>query len=188
MGTEFANRGGGTTSVWLPVSAARAYAALGNGERALTAIHDAENAWDSVEPDAVDELGGICTFNQPRTLYYTADALAWLPAEADNAVAFSTRAVAAYADRTDPAWAFGDEAGSHADLAISRIALRDIEGAREALTSVLDLTPEQRINGIVHSVQRVHQAVTRAGLADNAHDLIDQIEDFTHTPLRALPQ
>jgi hypothetical protein len=51
----------------------------------------------------------------------------------------------------------------------------------------LELAPEQRINGIVHSAQRVHQAVTRAGLADDAHDLIDQIEDFTHTPLRALP-
>ena len=103
-------------------------------------------------------------------------------------MAFSTRAVAAYADRTDPAWAFGDEAGSHADLAISRIASRDIEGAREALASVLELAPEQRINGIVHSVQRVHQAVTRAGLADDAHDLIDQIEDFAHTPLKALPR
>jgi hypothetical protein len=188
MGTEYAGQGGGTTSVWLPVSAARAYAALGNSERALTAIHAAENAWDHVEPDAVDELGGICTFNQPRTLYYAADALAWLPAEADNAVAFSTRAVAAYADHSDPAWAFGDEAGSHADLAISRIASRDIEGAQDALAPVLDLAPEQRINGIVHSVQRVHQAVTRAGLADDAHDLIEHIEDFTHTPLSALPR
>jgi hypothetical protein len=188
MGTAFANQGGGTTSVWLPVSAARAYAALGNGDRALTAIRAAEEAWDTVEPDAVDELGGICTFNQPRTLYYSADALAWLPAEADNAVAFSTRAVAAYADRSDPAWAFGDEAGSHADLAISRVAARDIEGAWDALAPVLELAPERRINGIVHSVQRVHQAVTRAGLADDASDMIEQIEDFTHTPLKALPR
>ncbi|WP_245908210.1 hypothetical protein [Pseudosporangium ferrugineum] len=187
MGTEHAGHAGGTTSVWLPVSAARAYAALGNSDRALSAIRAAEDAWDHVEPDAVDELGGICTFNQPRTLYYAADALAWLPTEADNAVAFSTRAVAAYADRTDPAWAFGDQAGAHADLAISRIASRDIEGAREALAPVLDLVPEQRINGIVHSVQRVHQAVARAGLIDDAHDLIDHIENFTHTPLKALP-
>jgi hypothetical protein len=75
-------------------------------------------------------------------------------------------------------------AGSHADLAISRIASRDIEEARDALAPVPELTPEQRINGIVHSV---HQAVTRAGLADDAHDLLDQIEDVTHTPLKALP-
>jgi tetratricopeptide (TPR) repeat protein len=188
MGTAFANHGGGTTSVWLPVSAARGYAALGNSERALNAIRTAEDAWNAVEPDAVDELGGICTFNQPRTMYYAADALAWLPAEADNAVTYSDRAVAAYADRTDPAWAFGDEAGSHADLAISRVASRDLEGAEEALAPVLELAPEQRINGIVHSVQRVHQSITRAGLADDAHELVDRIEDFTHTPLKALPR
>jgi hypothetical protein len=188
MGTEFANRGNGTTSVWLPVSAARAYAALGNGDRALAAIRTAEDAWSGVDPDAVDELGGICTFNQPRTLYYAADALAWLPSEADKAVDFSTRAVAAYTDRADPDWAFGDEAGSHADLAISRIASRDVEGAEDALAPVLELIPEQRINGVVHSVQRVHQAVTRAGLADDARGLIDQIEDFTHTPLKWLPR
>src|SRR6266536_650128 len=76
MGGEFAARAGGTTSVWLPVSAARAYAALGNAEQATAAIHRAEDAWDQVQPDEVDELGGICTFNQPRTLYYAADALA----------------------------------------------------------------------------------------------------------------
>jgi hypothetical protein len=134
------------------------------------------------------ELGGTCTFNQPRTLYDAADALAWLPAEAHDAVTFSTRAVAAYSDRNDPAWAFSDEAGSHADLAIARIAARDIEGAQEALATVLDLAPDQRINGIVHSAQRVHHSLTRAGLAADAHDLIGQIEYFTATPLKALPR
>ncbi|MFI7596715.1 hypothetical protein [Actinoplanes sp. NPDC049681] len=74
-------------------------------------------------------------WSEIRTPYSAADALAWLPAQADNAVALSTRAVAAYADRTDPAWAFGDEAGSHAELAISRIASRDIEAARRPVGS-----------------------------------------------------
>ncbi len=174
--------------MWLPVSAARAYAALGNSDRGVAAIRAAEDAWDSVEPDAVDELGGICTFNQARTLYYGADALAWLPGQAEEAVALSSRAVAAYEDRSDPSSAFGDEAGSRADLTIARVALRDVEGAADALAPVLELVPEQRINGIVHSVLRVHHAVTRAGLAEEASDLIEQIEDFMHTPLKALPR
>lgn len=182
MGSHFASRTGGTTSVWLPVSAARGDAASGNSERAINAIRAAEAAWEHVEPDEVDDLGGICTFSQPRTLYYAADALAWLPGEADNAVDFSTRAVDAYSDPTDPAWAFGDQAGSHSDLAIARVAARDLEGANEALAPVLDLPPEQRINGIVHSVQRVHQALTRSGLAAAASDMIEHIED-SHTPL-----
>ncbi|WP_245922775.1 XRE family transcriptional regulator [Paractinoplanes atraurantiacus] len=188
MGTAFANQGSGTTTVWLPVSLARAYAALGNGDKALAAVRNAEDAWESVRPDDMDELGGICTFTRPRTLYYAADALAWLPNEADNAVSYSTRAVAAYSDTTDPAWAFGDEAGSRTDLAIARIASRQIEGAAEALAPVLDLAPEQRINGIISSAQRVHQAVTRAGLANDGRELIEQIEDFTLTPLKALPR
>jgi len=53
---------------------------------------------------------------------------------------------------------------------------------------VLDLPVEQRINGIVHSVQRVHQSLSRAGLAGDAGDLVDGIEDFTHTQVRALPR
>ncbi|MEU2983388.1 hypothetical protein ABZ647_03220 [Micromonospora aurantiaca] len=174
--------------MWLPVSAARGYAALGNSAKALSAIRAAEEAWSRVEPDEVDELGGICTFNQPRTLYYAADALAWLPNEADQAVDFSTRAVNAYANPNDPAWAFGDQAGSHSDLAIARIAARDLEGAVEAVRPVLELPPSQRINGIIHSVQRVHQAVTRAGLSVEGRDLLQQIEDFTSTPLKALPR
>lgn len=188
MGTAFAARSSGTTSVWLPVSAARSYAALGNTQKALAAVQAAEAAWDHVEPDAMDELGGICTFSQPRTVYYAADALAWLPAETERAVAFAARAVDAYADPSDPTWAFGDQAGAHTDLAIARLAGRDIEGAAEALAPVLDLDPTQRINGIVHSVQRVHRAIGRAGLADDAHDMIEAIENFTATPLKALPR
>jgi hypothetical protein len=154
----------------------------------MDAIHRAEDAWEQVHQDEVDELGGICTFSQPRTLYYAADALAWLPDGSERGQEYSTRAVDAYANPTDPAWAFGDEAGSHSDLAIARIAGRDLEGAADALAPVLDLPPEQRINGIIHSVQRVHQALTRAGLATDAGDLVDGIEDFTHTPVRALPR
>jgi hypothetical protein len=188
MGATFAARAGGTTSVWLPISAARAYAALGSAEHVTEAIHRAEDSWEQVSPDEVDELGGICTFSQPRTLYYAADALAWLPDEAERAQEYSTRAVAAYTNPADPAWAFGDQAGSHAALAMARIAGRDLEGAADALAPVLGLPPEQRINGIIHSVQRVHRALSRAGLASNAGDLVDAIEDFTHTPVRALPR
>jgi hypothetical protein len=188
MGSQFAGRTNGTTSVWLPVSAARAYAALGNADRTLAAIRAAEDAWDHVEPDEMDELGGICTFNQPRTLYYAADALAWLPDEAEHTMSFATRAVDAYADRTDPAWAFGDQAGAHSDLAIARVSARDVDGATEALAPVLELVPDERINGVIHSVQRVHQALTRSGLASDAPNLIDQIEDFTVTSLNARPR
>jgi hypothetical protein len=187
-GAAFAALNGGTTAIWLPVSAARAHAALGNTDKALAAIRAAEQAWENIQPDDVDALGGICTFNQPRTLYYAADALAWLPDQGPLAQQYSADAVAAYADPNDPAWAFGDQAGSHTNLAIARIVGGDLDGAAEALRPVLDLPAAQRINGIRHSVQRVQRALVHAGLTGSAADLIEEMDAFTATSTTALPR
>jgi len=187
-GVEHAGRVGNTASVWLPANEARAWAALGNAAEAKAAISRAQTAWDHVQPDDLDELGGICTFNRSRTLYYAADAFAWLPSEAAAAGRYSQQAVTAYEDTNSPDWAFGDQAGSRADLTIARIAGRDIEGATEALEPVLALPAEQRINGVIHSVQRVGRAITDAGLATEGRDLRDEIEMFARTPLKALPR
>ena len=52
---------------------------------------------------------------------------------------------------------------------------------------MLALPPEQRINGIVHSVNRVHRAVASAD-STAGRELQERIEDYTRTPLRAVPQ
>lgn len=195
QGNEYAHFTGGTASVWLPASAARAHAALGNAEAAMTEIHRAESAWETASPDEVDELGGICTFNRPRTLYYAADALVGLPVETattknhtSKAEDYSTRAVQAFADRNDPGWAFSSQAGAHTDLAIARVLARDVEGAADALAPVLDLPIEKRIHGVTGSVQRVYQALARVEGTEEAADLIEAIEDFIRHPLAALPR
>lgn len=187
-GGEFATLAGNTTAVWLPLNEARALAALGNVEQARAAIDAAERAWDTVHGDDLDELGGICTFSRPRALYYAADSLAWLPSEAAEAERYSLAAVDAYRDNTGPDWAFGDQAGSHTDLAIARIGRGELDGAADAIAPVLNLPAERRINGIVASAQRVHQALTRSGLASDAADLREQIEIFTSAPINALPR
>jgi hypothetical protein len=189
-GAEFASRSRGTVSVWLPASEARALAALGDGNGARTAIRRAEEAWNHVQPDQLDELGGICSFNRSRALYYAADALAWLPDQAEEAGEYAGQAVLAYSDSASPEWAFGDQAGSHADLAISRLALGELDGAVEAIAPVLQLESKRRINGIVHSVERVQAALAHSGLAtdERAGDLVDEIESFTRTPAAALPR
>jgi hypothetical protein len=51
---------------------------------------------------------------------------------------------------------------------------------------VLDLPPEQRMNGIVISLRRVHKALSRSPLAADGRDLQEQIEMFTRTPLRSI--
>ena len=175
-----------TASVWLPVSEARAWAALGNTEKTVAALRQAEDAWTTVEPDEMDELGGICTFTRPRQLYYAADALAWLPSEAAMAEDYSLQAVAAYADTTVPEWSFGDEAGSRTDLAVARIAQGEVEGAAEAVQPVLALPVSHRINGILASARHVHTAVTSAPRSPAGDQLQEQIETFMRTPATSL--
>ena len=172
-----------TASIWLPVGEARAWAALGNSAAARAAIERAEDGWARVQPDEVDELGGICTFSRARQLYYAADALAWLPSEAEAAEQYSMEAVAAYSDTTAPEWAFGDSAGSSCDLAVARVMRGEIAGASEALQPVLGLPPEQRINGIVASVKHVHRALTTLPRSAETTELQEQIEMFARTPL-----
>ncbi|WP_327349030.1 hypothetical protein [Streptomyces europaeiscabiei] len=185
-GAEFVTTN--TSSVWLPMNEARAWAALGNANAARAAIERAENAWDGVQEDEVDELGGLCSFGRTRQIYYAAEALSWLPSQADAAGDYAARAVEAYADTASPEWAFGDQAGSHSALAIARIQAGELEGAEEAVAPVLGLVPEQRINGIITCTQRVHRALRDSPLADAGADLQEQIEVFTRTPLKSLPR
>lgn len=109
------------------------------------------------------------------------------PTKARSHQQYSADAVAAYADPNDPAWAFGDQAGSHTNLAIARITSGDLDGAVEAIRPVLDLPAAQRINGIRHSVQRVQRALVYAGLTDSAADLIEEMDTFAATSAIALP-
>ncbi|WP_235485479.1 hypothetical protein [Streptomyces roseoverticillatus] len=187
-GAEFAALSHSTTSVWLPISEARAWAALGNVNQTHAAIRRAEEAWNEVRSDEVDELGGLCSFGRTRQIYYAADALAWLPSEAGAAQDYAAQAVDVYADTSGPEWAFGDAAGSRADLAIARIHLGQLEGAYEAVSPILELAPENRINGIINSAMRVHKALSRSPLAPSGSDLQERIEMFTRTPLRSLPR
>ncbi|MGH3974801.1 MAG: hypothetical protein ACRDS9_15945, partial [Pseudonocardiaceae bacterium] len=185
-GAAYAQRASNTALVCLAASEARAWAALGDGEHARDAIDRAERARDQVHPDELDAMGGIATFGRPRQLYFAADALVWLPDESPAAEDYARQAVEAYSDPADPHWAFGDAAGSYAALAIARIGRGEIDGAAEALTPVLDLPAEQRINGIVHSVNRVHQALNHVPTSTIARELQERIESYALTPVRAL--
>ncbi|MEV0821082.1 hypothetical protein [Nonomuraea rubra] len=187
QGAEFATRSRNSSMVWLPMNEARCWAALGNTINTTAAIQRAEDAWNHVEPDDMDELGGIATFSRPRQLYYAADALAWLPSEADRAERYSQEAITEYSDQSRPEWAFGDQAGSYSNLAIARVQQGQVEGAAEALTPVLDLPSDQRINGIIKSVEHVHQVLSKAPISGEAQRLQEHIEFFTRAPLKALP-
>jgi hypothetical protein len=51
---------------------------------------------------------------------------------------------------------------------------------------VLDLPTEQRINGIVHSVNRVHRAFNHTPPNATTRDIQERIESYVLTPVRVL--
>jgi hypothetical protein len=172
--------------VWLPVSEANAWAVLGNAEKARDGIERAERAWDQVRANDLDEMGGIAAFSRARQLHFTAGALIWLPDESSTAEVYASQAVEQYSDPTGPEWSFAGAAGSQAVLAIARIGSGKIEGAAEALVQVLNLPPEQRVNGIIQSVNQVHRILSSIPASVTVRGLQERIESYVLGPARVL--
>jgi hypothetical protein len=182
-GTRFASAARSTTLVWVPSIEARAWAQLGNDDRAYELVQHAERMRDQVRPDELDELGGVCTFDRSRQLYVVGDALAWLPRRAKLCRRYCEEAVAAYQDTTAPNWSFAFQAGSCATLAIARIGMGELDGAAEAMTRVFELAAAQRINLVVKSVRRLHSVLSNSPLAGNHPELTEKIRVFADSQL-----
>ncbi|MCW2904569.1 MAG: hypothetical protein JWO67_6834 [Streptosporangiaceae bacterium] len=187
LGADPAARTTGTSSVWLPAQEARAWAILGDADKAENAISRASDARNQVQGDDLDALGGIMTFTRPRQLYYLADARVWLPGAEAQAEQAASEAITAYQDAEPAQRSFSDEAGARADQALARATCGDLEGAAEALRPVLDLPPDQRIGGVVSSVMRVHSALRtpEARTAPVSRDMQLEIEAYSQTPASA---
>lgn len=176
----------GSTALWLHSSAARAHARMGNVEETTAAVRRAEEIAETMEASELDDIGGLMTFTHARARYYYADAYAWLPGHGDGE-RIAEQAVEAYANPDAEDWAFGDAAGASCDLAIIRIHNGDIEGARAAVSTVLDLPREQRIGGIIKSVERVGAALATVPASPIRDDLRDELEAYTRAPMEVQP-
>ena len=187
LGAEAAEESHGSARVWVAALETRAWALFGNADETVAAMERADQLREQVQPDDLDEIGGILKFTVPRQTYYAADALAWLPEQRRPAEQRALAAVEAYEAAGPEERSFGDEAGARTDLAVARVRLGDVEGAREALEPVLDLPVAQRINGIVASAQRVHATLRDAATAGSrpARELQEEIETFALSSARA---
>jgi tetratricopeptide (TPR) repeat protein len=187
-GSEIAAATAGSVGVWLASLEARAAGVLGEAETAHTAIKRAQELREHVVEDELDTMGGIMGFTLPRQLYYAAEATAWLPGEARRTVQRATEAIAAYEAAQPEDRSFGDEAGARTALTLGLLGQGELDGAAEAMSPVLDMIPTQRINGVVRSAQRVHDALRgQGGDARVAVDLRDEIEAFCQTPMVTAP-
>jgi hypothetical protein len=188
VGDEAARRTTGTASVWLPAQEARAWAILGDTDKAESAITRAANARDRAQADDLDDLGGIMTFTMPRQLYYAADTRVWLPGAEERAERAAAEAVGAYERADTKERSFSDEAGARADQALARANRGDLDGAAEALRPVLSLPSDQRIGGIIASVMRVHAALREAShrTAPISRTMQLEIESYCQVPASAV--
>lgn len=188
-GADLAANLTGTVTAWLPSLEARAWALLSAAGEAAAAIGRAADRRAQHQPDDLDQIGGLLSFPVAKQHYYAAGAYVFLPGEQANAQREAAAAIELY-ERGDPRRrSYSDEAGAHADLALSRVTDGELDGAREALTPVLDLEPERRIGGIVASAARVHDALRARPYAASpaARSLREQIEAFCQVPAAALP-
>lgn len=184
----------GTVSVWLPSLEARAAALLGDAAGAAAAVEQAARRREAVEPDDLDELGGLLTFPPQKELYYRVEAQVLLGQGATGTAtgAAAEQAVAAFSNPDAPFWAFGDEAGARCNLAVVRLHDDELDGTVDALRPVLDLPPGQRNRGIVVSAQRVHRALghSPARTSHLARELREEITQYAPAtpPAIALPR
>ncbi|WP_079199097.1 hypothetical protein [Streptomyces sp. CB02115] len=138
---------------------------------------------ETVEPDDLDELGGLLTFPAEKELYYRVETEVLLGQGATGTAtgAAAEQAVAAFSNPDAPFWAFGDEAGARCNLSVVRLHDDELGGAVDALRPVLDLPHAQRNRGIVVSAQRVHRALAHSPARSSllARELREEITQFS---------
>lgn len=178
-GAEFGKATNSTVTPWLLACEARANATLGNAERAKELINSAARAHDIAQPDALDEMGGICTFSHSRFLYYSAGTLARLPNESRLAETRSAQAVEAYTDSDEPAWDYSCLADSRLILAYVLVRRGDLDEVEEILRPVLTLPPERRVQSLVKTMGAIHRALGEHLNQRQAIELREKITTFT---------
>jgi hypothetical protein len=187
-GGEIAAELPGSVSAWLPALEARAWALMSMPQEAADALGRAADRRANHQPDDLDEIGGLLTFPQAKQSYYAAGAYVYLDGEQQRAQSEALSALDLFEHGRPEDRSFSDEAGARAELALARVHGGELEGAREALTPVMELVPGRRIGGIITSAARVHQALGdhRHTGSPAARDLREEIEAFVRLPAAAL--
>lgn len=187
-GTEAASALRGSVAAWLPALEARAWAAMSNDKEATIALGAASDKRSAHAPDDLDAIGGILGFPAAKQSYYAAGTYVYLDGQQGQAESQALTALELFENGRPQDRSFSDEAGSRAELALARVHAGHLDGAREAIAPLLDLSPDRRIGGIVLSAERVHQALgaKHHGRSPIARDLREEIEAFCRVPAAAL--
>ncbi|MFE6018659.1 DNA-binding protein [Streptomyces sp. NPDC056441] len=162
---------------------ARAYGHLGHAEAARRALSMSEEVDTDATDDLHDTVGGEFGFTDERLAMSNAST-ALLLGDGATAEASALRAlelVAAKPAKHRSPIVFGK---ASADLAMARLMTNDLDGAAEALETMLSINSTHRGTGIVTRAMSLRRALTQQHLRGTvlAADLGERLEEFTRLP------
>ncbi|MFD9734630.1 hypothetical protein [Umezawaea sp. NPDC059074] len=168
-------RGSGSAELFLSSALALDLARVGDADGATAALRRAQRAGETAQR-VEDELAGPLTCSVERAGSLWSDTELVL-GQADNALAFADRAVAAFEATPEDHRSRGSERMTRLQQVKAHVVLGDLAAAEEALRPVLDTAPAHRVRPLVHRVVEAGaMATTTADPA--ARRIRDAVADF----------
>ncbi|WP_370021743.1 XRE family transcriptional regulator [Planotetraspora sp. GP83] len=173
----------GTPQVRLAALEARAHARLRDASAAEDALRRADHAREAVTGD--DEIGGMLVFPHAKQSFYAATCHLWLGGDQRfrQAERLAAAAVGWYEATPPDRRRTGEQCLAMLDLAAARLALGEIEGAAEAVQSVLSTGSRRRTDSVTRRLRQLSGQLERAAYRDApvALSLREEIQVFTAT-------
>ncbi|MGY1435472.1 MULTISPECIES: hypothetical protein [Streptomyces] len=167
---------------------ARAHGHLRNDREAQRAIRQAGEQAAGDRDELHDDIGGEFDFDLARTAMSNATT-SLLLRDGEAAEASATEALALLSNRPENEQPIVVSGPAAIDLARARLMRREVEGASEALASVLQIPPEWRGAGLLERLTAARIELTSPAFerAPAAVDLAERIEEFSAlSPARRL--
>ncbi len=185
----------GPTAAQLHLKYGRAAAMLGDADIARRAISEAWDARELPNQDDLLQLGGEFVFSRASQHYLAGSTLLEISDAEHDAIAELERATELYAAGPEEGedHGFGMQMLAHSNLALARLRVGELDGARPALGPVLALPPGKRIDPLPQRLEavRTELAAPRYHGSASADELAEEIEDFNRDTivgaLAALP-
>ena len=155
-GVFLTERTAGIMSMLLPLRAARVLALTRRVAGARQALRSAEQRWENLVADDVDDILGYDNVNvAPARLSYVAEVYLAMPEDGQAlraAERHARTAAEAFADPSRPGWSHDRAAISQIYLSMARLGLGDHDGAATAIAPVLTLGREKRTLDITNTL------------------------------------
>jgi tetratricopeptide (TPR) repeat protein len=180
----------GPNAAQLHLKYGRAAARLGDADVARRAIGQAQDARERRNEDDLLPLGGEFGFSRASQHYLAGSTLLEITGAERDAIAELERAAELYEAGPEEGedHSFELRMLAQIELAVARLRVGELDGAKPALRPVLALPPGQRIDPLPQRLEtvRAELAHSRYHGSPQANDLDGEIEDFSRDTIVAV--